>query len=159
MPDQFGMHKTIALARIATGFLFLLFGQYKVASPAFAHGGFQQYLQGYIQNDAVSFYRPILAHIVLPHAVLFGYVVGILELWIALSLISGLWVRATSIMGAFFMLNLTLATWWEPGHDAPLWRYFGAQLSTIPLLFLFMIFLASDAGTTWGLDSTLRKRL
>ena len=95
MPDQFGMHKTIALARIATGFLFLLFGQYKVASPAFAHGGFQQYLQGYIQNDAVSFYRPFLAHIVLPHAVLFGYVVGILELWIAWSLISGLWVRAT----------------------------------------------------------------
>lgn len=153
------MYKTIALTRIATGFLFLLFGQYKVATPTFAHGGFQQYLQQYIQNDAVSFYRPLLAHLVLPHAVFFGYMVGILELWIALSLISGLWVRATSVLGALLMLNITLATWWEPGHDAALWRYFGAELSTIPLLFLFLIFFTSDAGTTWGLDGALRKRL
>jgi uncharacterized membrane protein YphA (DoxX/SURF4 family) len=94
MPDQSAaLSKTIATVRIATGLLFLLFGEYKVAGPAFAHGGFQQYLQGYIQGDAVSFYRPFLAHVVLPHAVFFGYVVGVLELLIAISLIMGLLVR------------------------------------------------------------------
>jgi uncharacterized membrane protein YphA (DoxX/SURF4 family) len=159
MPDQSAPAKTIALTRIATGFLFLLFGEYKIAGPAFAHGGFQQYLQGYIQTDAVSFYRPFLAHVVLPHAVFFGYVVGILELWIAVSLLVGLWVRATSVMGALFMLNLALASWWAPGHGVALWRYFGSELDTIPLLFLFLIFFATDAGKTWGLDGTIRKCL
>jgi len=38
------------------------------------------------------------------------------------------------------------------------WRYFGAELDTIPLLFLFLIFFSSDAGQTWGLDAVLRKR-
>jgi uncharacterized membrane protein YphA (DoxX/SURF4 family) len=150
--------KTIAGVRIATGFLFLLFGEYKVASSAFAHAAFPQALQGYIQNDAVSFYRPFLAHIVQPHTVFFGYAVGVLELWIAVSMIAGLWVQITSIVGTLFMLNLTLSTWWAPGHGVALWRYFGAELDTIPLLFLFLIFLSSDAGQTWGIDGVLQRR-
>jgi uncharacterized membrane protein YphA (DoxX/SURF4 family) len=159
MPDQLPARKSIACARIATGFLFLLFGEYKVASPAFAHADFQKYLQGYIQTEAVSFYRPFLAHVVWPHAVFFGYFVGALELWIALSLIAGLFVRVSSILGALFMLNLALSTWWAVGHGVPLWRYFGAELDTIPLTLLFLIFFAADAGQTWGVDSVLRKRL
>jgi uncharacterized membrane protein YphA (DoxX/SURF4 family) len=159
MPDQSpALSKTIAAVRISTGFLFLLFGEYKVAGPAFAHGGFQQYLQGYILGDAVFYYRPFLAHVILPHAVLFGYAVGILELFIAFSLLLGLWVRASSVLGALFMLNLALSTWWAPGHDVAFWRYFGAELDTIPLFFLFLVFFVSHAGETWGLDGALRKR-
>ena len=159
MPDQSTAHKTIAITRIATGFLFLLFGEYKIAGPAFAHGDFQKYLDGFIRTEAVSFYRPVLAHIVAPHAVFFGYAVGILELWIAASLIFGILVRPTSIVGALFMLNITLSTWWGAGHGVALWRYFGAELDTIPLILLFLIFCAADAGQTWGIDGTLRKRL
>jgi len=110
MPDQSTANKMIAVTRIATGFLFLLFGEYKVAGPAFAHGDFQKYLDGFIQTEAVSFYRPVLVHIVAPRAVFFGYAVGILELWIAASLILGIFVRPTSIVGALFMLNITLST-------------------------------------------------
>jgi len=137
--------------RILTGVLFLLFGEYKVASPAFAHAGFPQYLQGYVGGSAVAFYRPVLA-LLLPHVVFFAYLVGIVELAIAASLILGLWVRPMSIVGALFMLNLFLATWWEPGHGIAVWRYFGAELDKIPLIFLFLIFYTSDAGSTWGLD-------
>jgi uncharacterized membrane protein YphA (DoxX/SURF4 family) len=150
--------KTTAAVRVATGFLFFLFGEYKVASPEFAHRGFPQYLQGYIHGDALSFYRPLLAHVVLPHAVFFGYVVGVVELLIAVSLLLGLWVRPASVLGALFMLNLALATWWEPGHGVPVWRYFGAELDKIPLLFLFLIFYAADAGNRWGLDGRRRRR-
>ena len=50
MPDHSAASKTIAVTRIATGFLFLLFGEYKVAGPAFAHGDFQKYLDGFIQD-------------------------------------------------------------------------------------------------------------
>ena len=145
------LFRTIALVRVATGVLFLLFGEYKVAGPAFAHTGFSQYLQGYVQGSAVAFYRPILA-LLLPHAVFFGYLVGVVELAIAASMILGLWVRPASILGALFMLNLFLATWWEPGHGVAVWRYFGAELDTIPLFFLFLIFYAAEAGRTWGLD-------
>jgi uncharacterized membrane protein YphA (DoxX/SURF4 family) len=159
MPDQSTANKTIAITRIATGFLFLLFGEYKVAGPAFAHGDFQKYLDGFIQTEAVSFYRPVLVHIVAPHAVFWGYAVGVLELWIAASLLLGIFVRPTSIVGALFMLNITLSTWWGAGHGVALWRYFGAELDTIPLILLFVIFFASDAGQAWGIDGALRKRL
>ena len=105
----------------------------------------------------MSFYRPILAHLVLPNAVFLGYVVGIIEMFIGVSLLLGIWVRPASVLGALFMFNLALATWWEPGHGVPLWRYFGAELDKLPLLFLFVIFYVSDAGREWGLDGRLRK--
>jgi uncharacterized membrane protein YphA (DoxX/SURF4 family) len=153
MPNESSvLAKTTAVVRMATGVLFLFFGEYKVAGPEFAHGGFQQYLQGYIQSAAFAFYRPFLFHVVLPHAVFFGYFVGVLELLIAASLILGLCVRPMAVLGAFFLLNLVFATWWEPGHGIATWRYFGAELDKIPLIFLFLIFYASNAGRTWGLD-------
>jgi uncharacterized membrane protein YphA (DoxX/SURF4 family) len=140
------------VVRIATSIFFLLFGEYKLAGPAFAHGGFQNYLQAYISNQAVSFYRPFLTGLVWPHAVFFGYLVGVIELFIGICLLLGLWVRPASLLGILFLLNITLAAWWEPGHGVPLWHYFGARLDTLPLLLLLVIFYAADAGRVWGLD-------
>jgi thiosulfate dehydrogenase [quinone] large subunit len=152
MESSSASSRTIAGVRIATSVFFLLFGEYKVAGPAFAHSGFQNYLHEYIASSAVSFYRPVLSGLVLPHAVFFGYVVGIVELVVGVSLLIGLWVRPASVLGILFLLNLTLAAWWEPGHGAPLWRYFGARLDTWPLMLLLIIFFAADAGRVWGLD-------
>ena len=153
MPIPSAPFKTIAVVRIATSLFFLFFGEYKVAGPSFAHGGFQTYLQSYIDGAAVSFYRPVLTGIVQPHAVFFGYFVGVIELFVGISLLLGLWVRPACVVGIFFLLNLTLAAWWEPGHGVPLWRYFGARLDTLPLLLLLVIFFAADAGRVWGLDA------
>jgi uncharacterized membrane protein YphA (DoxX/SURF4 family) len=144
--------KTIAVVRIAASFFFLLFGEYKLAGPGFAHGGFQGYLQDFIANGAVSFYRPVLSGLILPHAIVLGYVVGVLESFIGISLLLGLWVRPASILGALYMVNFTLATWWGPGHGVPVWRYFGAELDHLPLFLLFIVFFATDAGQVWGLD-------
>ena len=148
--------KTIAGVRIATSILFLLFGEYKLAGPGFAHGGFQGYLHDYISSSAVSFYRPILSGLILPYAVFFGYLVGVIEMFVGVCLLLGLWVRLAAAVGAFFLLNLMLAAWWDVGHGAPLWRYFGARLDTIPLLLLLIIFYAADAGRVWGLDGRRR---
>jgi uncharacterized membrane protein YphA (DoxX/SURF4 family) len=145
--------RTIAAARIVASVFFLLFGEYKIAGPGFAHGGFQSYLQDYISNGAVSFYRPVLSGLILPHAVFFGYVVGVVELLIGISFLLGLWVRPASVLAILFLLNMLLATWWEPGHGVPVWRYFGAELDHIPLLLLCIIFFAADAGRVWGLDA------
>jgi uncharacterized membrane protein YphA (DoxX/SURF4 family) len=152
MPNPYALQRTIAGARIASSVFFLLFGEYKVTGPAFAHGGFQSYLQDYISNGAVSFYRPVLLHIVLPHAVFFGYIVGVVELLVGLSLLFGLWVRAGCVLGTLFLLNMLFSTWWLPGHGVPVWRYFGAELDHLPLLLLLIVFFAADAGRVWGLD-------
>jgi hypothetical protein len=46
--------KTIAIVRVATAVFFLLFGQYKLFGPGFAHGGFQEYLRGYIEGSSIA---------------------------------------------------------------------------------------------------------
>lgn len=148
--------KTLAVVRIATSIFFLLFGQYKLFGTSFVNGGFQQYLQDFSQNGAVSWYQPFLADLILPHAVFFGYLVGLIELFIGVCLLLGIWVRPASTLGAWYMFSLTLATWWEPGHGMPIWRYFGAELDHLPMLFLFVIFFVADAGQEWGLDGRLR---
>jgi uncharacterized membrane protein YphA (DoxX/SURF4 family) len=158
MPDATLPDRTIAAVRIATSVFFLLFGEYKVAGPGFAHGGFQTYLRDYIATSAVSFYGPVLVYIVLPHAVFFGYMVGVIELFIGISLLLGFWVRPGCLVGIVFLLNLTLASWWDAGHGVPVWRYFGARLDTLPLLLLLVIFFAADAGSIWGLDGKRRPR-
>ena len=156
MPTSSALAKTIAVVRVATSGFFLLFGEYKIAGPGFAHGGFQTYLQNYIANSAVGFYRPFLSGIVLPHAVFFGYVVGALEFFIGICLLIGLWVRFASVLGLLFLVNMTLATWWAPGHGVPVWRYFGNELEHLPLLLLMIIFFVADAGRTWGFDGRSR---
>ncbi len=152
MANSPALSRTIAVVRMATSVFFLLFGEYKVAGPEFAHGGFQTYLQDYIDHSAVSFYRLMLSGLVLPHAVFFGYVVGIVELLVGISLLIGLWVRPACILGGLFLMNMILATWWGPGHGVPVWRYFGAELDHIPLLLLLVVLYAADAGQVWGLD-------
>ncbi|HEY6338509.1 MAG TPA: DoxX family protein [Candidatus Sulfotelmatobacter sp.] len=150
--------KTIAAVRIATSVFFLLFGEYKLAGPGFAHGGFQAYLHDYITTTSLDFYRPLLSGLILPHAVFFGYLVGAIEMFVGICLLVGLWVRPACVVGVLFLINLTLAAWWDPGHGAPLWRYFGARLDTLPLLLLLIVFYAADAGRVWGLDSRRRAR-
>ncbi len=73
-PDSL-LSKALIGARICTGIFFVLFGEYKIFGSAFAHSGFAHYLEGYIQQTAVSLYRQVLIHVVLPHAVFFGYLV------------------------------------------------------------------------------------
>ena len=106
------LSKALLIARLAVGIFFIFFGQYKVFGSTFAQTGFAHYLDGYIHQTAVGFYRPVLSHIVLPHAVVFGYLVGVVELFIGISLILGVSVRVASVLGMLHMLSLTLATWW-----------------------------------------------
>ena len=145
--------KTIAVIRIATSVFFLLFGQYKVFGSEFTHGGFQQYLQSFVQNSAVSFYQPILADLILPHAVFFGYLVGLVELFIGVCLLVGIWVRLASVLGALHMVSLTLATWWGPGPGMPVWRYFGSELdhlaAAVPVHYLLRRGRRARVGTGW----------
>lgn len=140
----------MALARILVGVMFLFFAQYKLIHRDFAHGGYQRYVQRYVDETSVNFYKPFLRK-TLGHPVISGYAVGVAELLIGLSMVLGFWTRPFSVLGALFMLNLTLATW-IPQDTSAYWHYLGNQLNNIPLLMLFILFIAHNAGTTLGLD-------
>ena len=145
--------KTIAVARILTGIIFLFFGEYKIGGPEFAHTSFSVWVRGWLsQNEPVGFYGVFLRKFVLVHPVLCARIVGWGELAIGIALVLGFFVRVASVGGAIHMISLALATWYGPGHGVATWRYFGANLDHIPLLFLFAIFFATRAGETWGVD-------
>src|SRR5215831_14206547 len=141
---------TMAVARIIVGIMFLFFAQYKLLGRDFAHGGYEKYVTGYVQESAVSFYKPFL-RATLKFPVASAYAVAVAELLIGLSMLLGFWVRPFAIVGALFMLNLFLCTWVLP-HGEPMWRYFGNELENISLFLLFVLFYAHNAGETAGLD-------
>jgi uncharacterized membrane protein YphA (DoxX/SURF4 family) len=140
----------MALGRIGVGIMFLFFGEYKVANGQFAHEGYTKWVSGFVQESAVSFYKPFLKF-TLQHHVLFGYTVGWVELLIGISMVLGLWVRPFAIIAAIFMLQLVFATWNLPAGTAS-WRYAANELEHIQMLFLFLIFFVHGAGETLGLD-------
>jgi uncharacterized membrane protein YphA (DoxX/SURF4 family) len=146
--------KTIAATRIATGTVFLCFAEYRIASPAFTYGGFEAWIHQFVnEGTAIGFYKALLGKFVLVHPVLCARLVAWGELAIGLRLVLELLVRAASVGGVILMI--ALFTGYAPGHGAPLWKYFGANLDHIPLLFLFVIFFATLAGDVWGLDGRL----
>ena len=142
----------MAVARIVMGLLFIMFAQYKLLHREFAHEGYQKYVTGYVQESAVSFYKPFL-RATLKYPVVSGYAVGVAELLIGLSMVLGFWVRPFAIVGGLFMLNLFLSTWHLPPHT-PAWRYLGNQLENIPIFLLFLLFYVHNAGETLGLDKS-----
>ena len=149
--------RVLALVRVAVGVMFLFFAEYKIVGSEFVHGGFQKYISTYIdQHQAVSWVGPMLTGWVLPHPFLWARIVAWSELLIGISLVLGWWVRLSSLGGIAFMLALTFSSWYEAGHGAPAWRYWGAHLDSIPLAMLFLIFLAFHAGKTWGIDGGIK---
>src|SRR3954468_15874390 len=111
----------IALLRLALGALFAIFCAFKIYSTKFTlGGGFQIWINRFLQDGAYPFMVPILRNVVLPHATLLAFFVTVSELAISLSLLFGLWTRYASAGGAIFMLMLLFAADY-PGAQAPFW--------------------------------------
>ena len=140
------------LVRIAVGVMFLFFAQYKLMHTAFAHGGYEGWVKPWADQTSLYFYRPFLIF-TLRHQVIFAYATGVVELLIGLSMVLGWWVRTFSLIGILFMLNLTFATWYSPPPGSAYWKYLGSELDHIPLLLLFILFIAHNAGQSLGLDA------
>jgi thiosulfate dehydrogenase (quinone) large subunit len=143
--------RALAFLRISVGILFLIFGQYKVFGTQFTlHGGFQFWINKFLEEGAYPFMVSVLRGFVLPHATAIAFLVAYGELAIGLALLFGLMVRPASAFGLLYMLTLLFSSNY-PGPHAPLWQYFGASLDHSVLALCFVSFLVGDSSTTWSL--------
>jgi thiosulfate dehydrogenase (quinone) large subunit len=143
----------LALLRIGVGILFLIFGQYKVFSTAFTlHGGFQFWINKFLEGGAYPFMAPILRGFVLRHATSIAFLVAYGELAIGLALVFGIMIRSASFCGLIFMLTLLFSSDY-PGVAAAFWQYFGASLSHSVFALCFAAFLIGRADSVWSMKA------
>lgn len=153
LADDAANRNALALAglRIAVGCLFLIFGQYKVFGTQFTlHGGFQFWINRFLQDGAYPFMVPVLKGFVLTHATAIAFLAAYGELAIGIALVTGIWVRAASAFGFVYMLTLLFSSNY-PGAHAPLWQYFGASLDHSVLAFCFLAFIYGRANEVLSL--------
>src|SRR5258708_34922346 len=133
--------KALAFLRICVGVFFLIFGQYKVFATQFTlHGGFQFWINKFLEGGAYPFMVPVLRGIVLPHATAIAFLVAYGELAIGVALLLGVLARPASVCGLLYMLSLLFCSN-SPGAHAPFWQYFGASLVHSVLALCFAAFL------------------
>jgi thiosulfate dehydrogenase (quinone) large subunit len=155
--DSVADRNALALAglRIAVGCLFLIFAQYKVFGTQFTlQGGFQFWINRFLQDGAYPFMVPVLRRIVLAHATAIAFLVAYGEFAIGVALVSGIWVRAASVFGLIYMLSLLLASNY-PGAHAPLWQYFGASLDHSVLALCFLTFICASTDKALSIKKCL----
>jgi uncharacterized membrane protein YphA (DoxX/SURF4 family) len=146
-----GNARALAFLRISVGILFLIFGQYKVFGAQFTlHGGFQFWINRFLQDGAYPFMVPILRGFVLACATPIAFLVAYGELAIGLALFLGICVRPASGFGVLFMLTLLFSSNY-PGPNAPFWQYFGASLDHSVLALSFVAFLLGRSDAVWSL--------
>src|SRR5260370_38299395 len=119
----------LSLLRIGLGILFLFFGQYKVFGTAFPlHGGFQFWINKFLEGGPSPFMAPVLRGFVLPHATTIAFLVAYGELAIGVVLVLGILVRSASFFGLLFMLTMLFSSSY-PAAAVAFWHYFCASLS------------------------------
>jgi thiosulfate dehydrogenase (quinone) large subunit len=147
---QRGNQRALAFLRICVGILFLIFAKYKAFGTQFTlHGGFEYWINRFLQDGAYPFMAPILRNFVLPHARPMAFLVAYGELAIGIALTLGIWVRRASAFGLLYMLTLLFSSNY-PGAGAPTWQYFGASLDHSVLGLCFLTFLIGKSDAIWA---------
>jgi len=147
--------RSLSLLRVAVGCLFLIFAEYKVFGTQFTlHGGFQYWINLFLQGGAYPFMVPVLRNFVLPHATAIAFLVVYGELAIGIALVLGIFVRLASVCGIIYMMTLLFSANY-PGANAPFWQYFGASLEHSVLALCFLTFALTNPDELW---SALRRR-
>jgi len=150
--------KALALLRIAVGILFLIFGEYKVFGTQFTlGGGFQSWINRFLEAGAYPFMLPVLKGFVLPHATAIAFLVAYGELAIGIALVLGILVREASLCGAVYMLTLLFSSDY-PGPNAAFWQYFGASLRHVVLAVCFVTFAVTKGEDVRAIRTFLCRR-
>lgn len=158
-PRQDRNSQALAGLRIAVGFLFLIFGEYKVFGRQFAFGGgFESWINRFLTDqNAYPFMVPVLRDFVLPHARPIALLVAYGELAIGVALISGLLSRLASVCGLVYLLALLFSANY-PGAGVPFWQYFGAALEHLVFALCFTAFALGRPAAAWSIPAYWRSR-
>jgi uncharacterized membrane protein YphA (DoxX/SURF4 family) len=149
--------RALALLRIATGILFLIFGEYKVFGTQFTlGGGFQFWINRFIQHGAYPFMLGVLKDFVLPNGGVIAFLVAYGELCIGIALTAGVLVRTASVCGLIFMLSLLFSADY-PGPNAAFWQYFGASLDHSVLALCLVAFAIGDSDEVLSVRPYLKR--
>jgi len=145
--------RALAVMRIGVGMFFLIFGEYKVFGSQFTlHGGFQFWMNRFLEGGAYPFMVPVLRNFVLVHPTIIAFLVAYGELAIGIALILGLLVRPASVAGFVYMVALLFSSNY-PGPQAVLWQYFGASLDHSILALCFLALFLGRSEAAWSLSS------
>lgn len=149
--------RVLAGLRIAVGMLFLIFGQYKVFGAQFTlGGGFQFWINRFLEGGAYPFMVPVLQNFVLPNGTAIAFLVAYGELAIGLALALGILVRTASACGTIYMFALLFSSDY-PGPQAAFWQYFGGALDHLVLALCFTTFALGDADRVLPVRTLLRR--
>ena len=145
--------RALAVVRIGVGILFLIFGEYKVFGSQFTlHGGFQFWINRFMESGAYPFMVPVLRNFVLAHATLIAFLVAYGELAMGIALMLGVLVRPASVAGFIYMMTLLFSSNY-PGPQAVFWQYFGASLNHSVLALCFVALFLGRGEAAWSLSS------
>ncbi|HTA85540.1 MAG TPA: DoxX family protein [Silvibacterium sp.] len=148
--------KALAGLRIAVGILFLIFGGYKVFGTQFTTGGgFEDWINRFVQEGAYPFMVPVLKSFVLPHARPIAFLVAYGEIAIGAALVLGLLARTASVCGLIYMLSLLFSANY-PGPNAAFWQYFGASLEHLVLALCFAAFALTKPEEVFSIRTYFR---
>ena len=139
----------LGLARLVYGYLWWQASAWKVPSDDFGRksgGGLWYWVHQEIQHPTLGAYRDFLVNVMIPHWTVFGWMTLITETSIAVLLMLGLFTRLGSVMAIGMAINITLGILSVP-HE---WGWTYAMLIGLPVLFLL-----TDAGRSFGVDSFL----
>ena len=160
LPSNAGTRNSysLGLLRIGVGIFFLIFGEYKVFGTTFTlHGGFQFWINKFLEAGAYPFMAPILRGFVLPHATSIAFFVAYGEFTIGLALVLGILVRSASFCGLIFMFTMLFSSDY-PGAGTPFWQYFGASLSHSVFALCFAAFLVGRADSVLSVAALRKNR-
>jgi thiosulfate dehydrogenase [quinone] large subunit len=143
----------LGLVRLLYGALWWQQSKWKVPSDDFGRrsgGGLWYWVQQEIQHPTVPAYRDFLVNVMIPNWTFFGWMTLITETFIGATLILGLFTRLGSLVAVGMALNISIGIISVP-HE---WVWTYVMLVMLPAVFLF-----TDAGRSFGLDSLLAPRL
>ena len=110
----------IALFRISVGVMFLIAAWGKVMAGT----GWGNRMIGFLnaQSDMPEWYRTIVDNIIVPNASIFGFLTAYGELFLAIALILGVFIRPAVLLGLVMVANFMFAkghAFWVPSnHDS-----------------------------------------
>jgi uncharacterized membrane protein YphA (DoxX/SURF4 family) len=150
-PDQrTGTHFGMWVVRVLIGTMWFEGMLWKLPLPL--SDGLSYWTSQMATRAAFDIHREFVTAFLIPNLRLFGPLVFFAELTFSVSLILGIGVRFSGVLGIFFVLHLWLGIY-RPGDPAE-WPW-----SYIFLAMLMFLFALHAAGRSLGLDAWLRRNV